>query len=61
MRPSYSILYRRQGIKVTDYFKRLYGLQSAFTCSILFNLYNSFVKEVELASLYGYVVERSQF
>ena len=61
MRPSYPLLYTRQGTKVTDSFKRLYGLQSAFTRSILSNLYNSFVKEVEFASLYGYVAERSQF
>ena len=61
MRPSYPLVYTHQGTKVTDSFKRLYGLQSAFTCSSLFNLYNSFVKDVEFASLYGYVAERSQF
>ena len=61
MRPSCPLLYRHQGTKVTYSLKRLYSLQSAFTCSILSNLYNSFVKEVEFASLYGYVAERSQF
>ena len=49
------------GNKITYSLKRLYSLQSAFTCCILSNLYNSFVKEVEFASLYGYVAERSQF